>query len=637
MSAFFFLLQRDGTDPSTDTVDKLYDKTVSWPHDHEKLLVQDNIALGQATQWISERDKKTKLPVSIEIDGNLYYFTGDVRLDNRTELIKQLDITDKEPSNAELIIRAYLKWSEEKFADHLLGDFSFALYDVSSKTLFCVRDHMGVRPLYYHINDSFFIVSDSIEVILAHPEVSQELNDVVVAEFALNGRVYNQQETFLTSIRKCPRATYLKVTKEDIFSNKYWDIKDIKPLRYDTEEEYAKHLKALLETVIQDRIGSAYPISAHMSGGLDSSVIATIAGRMWKDKSNETFHTFNWCRPKPNDDPQWHEWGDARKIAKIEGFDHTEIDCNAGEIKKTLQTHDIRVDGTAMYEYERVLLPQAQAKGIRLILSGFSGDEILTARFKDTHIDKIRKGRFISAWKSLRNELPKNKRLNSLRLPYRYFKLILKSMRPNRFRHKEDSELTEKIASISLSMLKNDFAHFARLSHTDQFASFRESVIEQQHFYIDMGYHQERMESWDALGKKFGIRYSYPYLDKRIVEFALSIPSSLYFKNEQSRYLYRLAVHDYLPSFMLNKLKPDETYRVEKYLYEIYKAMIDEEIVAMINKFNSPYIDNEKYLKQYHETTSQFDDLDDIEDLMIIDILKSLFLIKMCYNNGNVS
>ncbi|MDD3591379.1 MAG: asparagine synthase-related protein [Sulfurovum sp.] len=632
MSAFFFLMHRDGTAPSAYTIDRLYSKTASWPHDQEKLFVHDNVAAGQATQWISELDKKTALPISIEINGNSYLFTGNVRLDNRSELIKQLNITENDPDNAELIIRAYLKWGEEKFADRLLGDFSFALYDALNQTLLCVRDHMGVRPLYYHANDSFFLVSDSIEVILSHPEVSQTLNDTVVAEFALKGWVFNQQETFFTSIQKCPRATCLKVTKEGMVSNEYWDIKEIKPLQYDTEEEYVKHLKELIETVIADRIDSAYPISAHMSGGLDSSVIATIAGRMWKAKGNETFHTYNWCRPGPDDDLNWHEWGDARKIAEIEGFEHSEIDCNAEEIKKTLLTHDIRTDGTTMYEYERVLLPQAEAKRVRVILSGFGGDEILTARFRDTHIDKIRKGRFIAAWKALKNELPKNKKLNSLRLPYRYIKLVNKSIRPDRLRRKKDSENAEKIASMSLPMLKSDFAHFAHASHTNLFASFRESIIEKQHFYINLGYHQERLESWTALGRKAGVRYVYPYLDKRIVEFALSIPSSLYVKGGQSHYLYQQAILQYLPSFLQNKIKPSEKYRVKKFFHEIYKAMIDDNIKSMIDKFDSPYIDKEKYLKQHYETTRKFDKIENVEELMVIDKLKSLFLIKKCHN-----
>jgi len=488
---------------------------------------------------------------------------------------------------------------------------------------------MGVRPLYYHSNDAFFLVSDCIEVILAHPEVSQTLNDTVVAEFALKGWVFNQQETFFTSIRKCPRATSLNVTKGGMVSHEYWDIKEIKPLRYDTEEEYVEHLKELIETVIADRIDAAYPVSAHMSGGLDSSVIATIAGRMWKEKGNETFYTYNWCRPGPDDDPEWHEWGDARKIAEIEGFEHEEIDCNAEEIKKTLLTHDIRTDGTTMFTYERVLLPEAQAKGIRLILSGFGGDEILTARFKDTHIDKIRHGCFISAWQALKNELSKDRRYNTLRLPYRYLKLITKSMIPNKFRQNKTSKTVEKIISMSLEMLQDDFGHYALSRYSNEFSPFHENIREKQLYYINLGFHQERLENWTALGRKFGIRYTYPYLDKRIVEFALSVPSYLYLKDGLSHYLYRQIIKLYLPTFMIKKRKPSETYRVKNLLYEIHKAMIDDDIAKMIHGYDSRYIDHDKYFKQYIETTSKFDNISDIENLMIIDRLKSILLIKM--------
>jgi len=634
MSAFFFLMQRDGTNPSTDIVDKLYSKTVSWPHDQEKLLVHKNISAGQATQWISELDKKTKLPIYVEINNNSYIFTGDVRLDNRRELIEQLKITDKKPSNAELIIRAYLKWGEETFADRLLGDFSFALFDTASQTLICVRDHMGVRPLYYHIDDAFFLVSDSIEVLLAHPEVSQTLNDNVVAEFALKGWVFNQKETFFTSIQKCPRATCMKITKEDMVSHEYWDIKEIKPLEYDTEEEYVNHLRDLIETVIADRIDSAYPVSAHMSGGLDSSVIATVAGRMWKAKGNETFHTYNWCRPGPDDDPEWHEWGDARKIAEIEGFEHSEIDCNAEEIKKTLLTHDIRTDGTTMYEYERVLLPQAQSKGIRLILSGFGGDEILTARFRDTHIDKIRKGRFIAAWRALKNELPENKKLNSLRMLYRYSRLLANSILPRTFRHRKLLNIINSRVQKSASMLTDKFANFALSNQEETFFHYEESVLKRQLVYINSGYHQERLESWATLGRKFGIHYLFPYIDKRIVEFALSLPSSLYFQNKQSRYLYRVAATNYLPPFMFDKLKPSEERRVKSGLYMLYNTLQDDEIIEIIHHYGSPYINHEKYLQQYLEIRRKFDKIEDqnIEELMLFDKLKSLFLIKKCYN-----
>ncbi|MGW8169148.1 MAG: asparagine synthetase B family protein [Sulfurovaceae bacterium] len=628
MSAFFFLMQRDGTNPSTNIVDKLYRKTISWPHDNEEFLIHENIALGQATQWISELDKKTKLPISIEINNNSYLFAGDVRLDNRNELIKQLNIIDKEPSNAELIIHAYLKWGEEKFADRLLGDFSFALYDTSIQKLLCVRDHIGVKPLYYHESDAFFLVSDSIEVILAHPKVSQELNDKVVTEFALHGYAPNQKETFFSSIQKCPRATCLGVTDNTLTTEEYWNIHAIEPLRYETENEYAEHLRNLLETVISDRINSDYPISAHMSGGLDSSVIATIAGRMWKKRSNEAFHTYNWCRPKPNDDPMWHEWADARNIARIEGFEHEEIDCNAKEIKKMLIIHNVRVDGTIMYEYEHILLPQAQAKEIRLILSGFGGDEFLTARFKESHIDKIQKGKFVSAWKSLKVELSQKRRWNFLRLPYQYLRLLLDSILPRTFRYRKILKIFEQRISISSSMLKNEFADYALSNHYNPLLHQEESIQKRQHAYLDSGYHQERMESWAALGRKAGIRYVYPYLDKRIVEFALSIPPALYFKCGQSRYLYRLAVREYLPPFMLDKLKPSEIHRGKNVLHEIYKALSDDEIIMMIKKFNSPYIDNEKYLNQYHKTTSRFDSINDIEELMIIDRLKSILLIK---------
>lgn len=160
--------------------------------------------------------------------------------------------------------------------------------------------------------------------------------------------------------------------------------------------------------------------------------------------------------------------------------------------------------------------------------------------------------------------------------------------------------------------------------------NIEESILKIQHRLINSGYHQERFESWAALGRKLGINYAYPYLDKRIIEFALSLPSSLYFKNEQSRYLYKLSTENYLPSFMLDKRKPSETNRVTSILDKIFQTLTTNEILIKIKNSNSIYIDHEQYLQQYLEIMRKFEKIEDknIEELMRIDKVKSLLLIK---------
>ena len=629
MSSFFLLLQRDGHRLSSDVTDRLYQSASRYPHDRGDQLSLGTVSLGQTVRWISECDKQTELPLTIKIGDSTFAFTGDVRLDNRSELLAQLALDNRIVSHAELIIHAYLKWGQDDFADHLLGDFSFALYDEQEAKLICARDHLGIRPLYYHETDHFFLVSDNIEVILAHPEVSHNLNDGVVAEFALKGWVFNQQETFFSTISKCPRATCMIITKDAVRTYSYWDVNAVEPLQYGTEEEYVEHLQHLLKTVIHDRIDSAYPSGAHLSGGLDSSAIAVIAGRECKKRGHQAFYTYNWCHPRPGDDPHWHEWANARRIAEIEGFEHTEIDCNADAIVNTLMTHDIRTDGTTMFEYERVLLPQAQAKGVRVILSGFGGDEILTARFKNTHIDKIRSGRFLAAWNALKAELPEEKRANGIRLTYRYVRLLRDSLLPLAYRHRKLSKVIRTRLLKNASILTNEFKHYALTNYTDNFLHAEPSVYKRQLTYLDSGYHQERMESWAIQGRKHGVRYYYPYLDKRIVEFALSLPSSLYFKHGQNRHLYRQAVKHYLPDSITMSQKPLETFRVKSFLHNTYNALQQDGVVAMLGRDDSTYISNEKFMQTYHEMLHSYDKTDDIEKMMMVDRLKSIFFIKI--------
>ncbi|MDZ7817293.1 MAG: hypothetical protein U5K55_01205 [Aliarcobacter sp.] len=81
----------------------------------------------------------------------------------------------------------------------------------------------------------------------------------------------------------------------------------------------------LLQTAIKDRIDTIHPFSAHMNGGLDSTPLSIISGRILKEK-NIPFYTFNWCKPRVEDENLHnHEWSDARDIAKAEIFTHYEI------------------------------------------------------------------------------------------------------------------------------------------------------------------------------------------------------------------------------------------------------------------------------------------------------------------------
>jgi asparagine synthetase B (glutamine-hydrolysing) len=136
------------------------------------------------------------------------------------------------------------------------------------------------------------------------------------------------------------------------------------------------------------------------------------------------------------------------------------------------------------------------------------------------------------------------------------------------------------------------------------------------------------METWDQLGSKFGIDYTYPYLDQRIVEFGLSIPSTLYFKHGQSRYLYKKAIQDFMPEALHKKIKSQETIRAKQLIREGASALHDPQVLDMIAASDSPYIDTHILIKQCREIDTL--DLNHLETS--IPIIRSLIQATMMLN-----
>ena len=108
---------------------------------------------------------------------------ADCRLDNRDELASLLEIDPSDTlPDTHFLLRAYRKW-DERCVDHLLGDFSFVIWNSRKKELFCARDHLGVRPFFYYKNSEMFAFGSAIQAILSLPRVPVELNEARLADF----------------------------------------------------------------------------------------------------------------------------------------------------------------------------------------------------------------------------------------------------------------------------------------------------------------------------------------------------------------------------------------------------------------------------------------------------------------------
>src|SRR5206468_552221 len=186
-------------------------------------------------------------------------------------------------TDVELLLRAYHVWGEG-CVDHLLGDFAFAIWDGPRHRLFCARDHLGVKPLFYAHLGATVIFSNTLDCIREHPAVSDDLNDLAIADFLLFDLNQDAATTSFADIRRIPPAHRATWSANGFQLNRYWTLPIDEPIYFKHADDYTDRFKELLDTAVNDRLRTN-KIAIFMSGGLDSPTLAATACKLLRQRS----------------------------------------------------------------------------------------------------------------------------------------------------------------------------------------------------------------------------------------------------------------------------------------------------------------------------------------------------------------
>ncbi|MGB8541371.1 MAG: asparagine synthase-related protein [Candidatus Acidiferrales bacterium] len=238
-----------------------------------------SLGLGHTLLRTTKEPTLERLPAGP--DGQ-FWITADARIDCREELKRELEKAEpnhrRAATDSELILHAYAIWGEE-CVRHLRGDFAFAIWDARRKTLFCARDHFGIKPFYYAEIRNIFLFSNVLNCIRSHPEISESLNDAAIGDFLLFGLNCDLSTTTFRDIRRLPPAHCLSVSAESMRISRYWSAPTSGAIRYRHADEYVEHFQSLIRSAVADRL-RVDRAGILLSGGLDSGAIAATAREM---------------------------------------------------------------------------------------------------------------------------------------------------------------------------------------------------------------------------------------------------------------------------------------------------------------------------------------------------------------------
>lgn len=326
--------------------------------DAEGFYVKGDVALGQRRLSIIDLEGG-KQPMFSE-DGKLVIvFNGEIY--NYKDLKKELkEYPFQTESDTEVLIYGYRKWGYD-LPNHLRGMFSFALYDMEEKTLFCARDHFGIKPFYYYYNDGTFMFASEIKAFLDHPKFEKKFNESLIAPY-LSFSFTPTTETFFEGVKRLDAGNYLTYKDGQINIERYFDLTfPIEEKDYDkTVEEIGK----VMEDSTCHHMISDVEVGSFLSSGIDSSYLVSLA------RPDKTY-TVGY------DIPRYNEIDYAKDLTDKLKINNTSKKITKEEYMKVLDKIMYHMDEPASDPAVVALyfVANLASKDVKVVLSGEGADE----------------------------------------------------------------------------------------------------------------------------------------------------------------------------------------------------------------------------------------------------------------------
>ena len=473
---------------------------------------------------------------------------ADARLDDRATLCAALDVAPPERAaigDDDLILRAWLRWGRN-CPRRLLGDYAFAVWDARERTLFCARDHIGARPFYYALQGERFVLASAVEAVLAAPGVSSALDEVTMA-CRLAGRLFGGTRTFFASVRKLPPGHTLTIEADAARDGagrlrtrigRYWQPERVSEARPASDDACAEEFLELFTQAVDDRVRGPDPVGTHLSGGLDSSGIAVLAARALRRRNRPPPLAFDWSPPVGDAPPEPEhapEYALVDAVCKQEGLQMFHCALSPDDIVAILR-RDGAFPGIHVHMNEEAVQRCAAAQGVRVLLSGWGGDECVSSPGRGHWQHLLLSGR----WRRLIAEY-RGQDAAALRfLAHIVLPLLHPALLPALHRLRRSGRMRRR------GFIEPAFAR--RMN-------FRGRVSPQRDIGVRCAQLQSlrhehlgaRIEGWAASGARRGIEYCYPLLDRRLLEFALGLPPEQFRRGRWSRWLMRYGLRTVLP------------------------------------------------------------------------------------------
>ncbi len=487
---------------------------------------------------------------------NRYWIIYNGEIFNYLELRMELESLGAEfrtSGDVEVLLYAYIYWGEA-CVSRFNGMWSFAIYDMQEKTLFCSRDRFGEKPFNYSVFDGRFFFASEIKAIIAYEPRLKRPNFNVISNFCRSSVGAQHAETWFEDILRLPPGCNLTIRNNKLHIQRYWNYPEgiDRTLSFDEARE---RYRDLFIDAVRVRMRSDVPLGLTLSAGLDSN---SIAYAMQKIDPIPHFCFTSSFRDgeKPvrdsaifvDSDEVTDEANSARRVAqelKLKSeIVHTDYSSFVPELRRII--YHLESGNSAPAVVPLMQLHRQARTHLKVVLEGQGADELLCgyvgALVWQSAFDLIREGEFSKAYKALRGFSRTYKLWFS-------FMLLLRSASnswPLLSKLHQRLNRIDRIFGPKLSQYKHmpDYPAIADEGHLSGVA--RE--LRRQH----SGGLVNLLHYGDAISMANSIESRMPFLDHRLVEFVWSLPSDYKIKLGIGKHIHREAMRGLVPDWIID-------------------------------------------------------------------------------------
>lgn len=530
-----------------ELVKRMTDKMIHRGPDAEGQWADGNVALGHRRLSIIDLDARSNQPLfshdmrfAIVFNGEIYNY-----IEIKSELIKRGAIF-KTNSDTEVIIEAYRKYGIDCF-NMFNGMWALAIYDIKKWEVILCRDRFGVKPLYIVDNDNVFAFASEMKAIVAAFPQENIPNETWIYQYISGTIKGGSDEAIFKNIRVFPKAHYmvydLKLHTKSY--KKYWEADEVLFFKKWIEgRNPVRLLKKLFENAVEIRLRADVEIGAALSGGLDSSAIVGCASKKYGKK----IHTFSSIY-------QDKECNEEFFIQKVnQKFNTVPHYVRPDDYEKDFTKY---ISDLIYYQdwpyptasgYSGYMVKKETQKFVKISLSGQGADELFAGynHYLQHYIfDLLDKNTFKSKCQGIGILAYADKRINCISTDAIVRLAGVKNC--FLFRSEDGEKLAESdirrevplFTDVFLNKVDNN-CNISRLSGSSKLNTALLNDIINQSLPLNL-------QSEDSEAMAFSIETRMPFLDYRIVEFAIALDGKYKIRRQWMKWIIRKACRKYLP------------------------------------------------------------------------------------------